>query len=94
MRQQPGKGNLLGRRAWYVRDRWGDDAVAAIARAVPESARKFLEAPPLTFAWPGTPINIGSSAFSTSVPPSLTRSATSDLMRRISSTVSIPSCPI
>src|SRR5438270_2003875 len=51
MRDNQIKGNLLGRRAWYVRDRWGDDAVAAIARAVPESARKFLEAPPLTFAW-------------------------------------------
>src|SRR5436305_13166161 len=52
MRENQIKGNLLGRRAWYVRDRWGDAAVAAAAAAVPESARKFLgEAPPLTFAW-------------------------------------------
>ena len=52
MRENQIKGNLLGRRAWYVRDRWGADAVAAVARNVPESARTFLgEAPPLTFAW-------------------------------------------
>lgn len=52
MRENQIKGNLLGRRAWYVRDRWGDAAVAPVAGAVPESARKFLgEAPPLTFAW-------------------------------------------
>jgi hypothetical protein len=52
MRENQIKGNLLGRRAWYVRDRWGDAAVAKVAAAVPESARKFLgAAPPLTFAW-------------------------------------------
>jgi hypothetical protein len=52
MRENQIKGNLLGRRAWYIRDRWGDSAVAAVAAVVPEAARKFLvEAPPLTFAW-------------------------------------------
>lgn len=52
MRENQIKGNLLGRRAWYIRDRWGDAAVAAVAAAVPESARKYLvDAPPLTFAW-------------------------------------------
>jgi hypothetical protein len=52
MRENQIKGNLLARRAWYVRDRWGDAALAAVAAAVPETARKFLgDAPPLTFAW-------------------------------------------
>ena len=52
MRENQIKGNLLGRRAWYVRDRWGDAAVARVAAAVPEPARKFLvDAAPLTFAW-------------------------------------------
>src|SRR5438445_2002585 len=51
MRDNQIKGNLLGRRAWYVRDRWGDAALAALAAAVPETARKFLVEPPLTFAW-------------------------------------------
>jgi len=51
MRENQIKGNLLGRRAWYVRDRWGDDALAKLTRAVPENARKFLVDAPLTFAW-------------------------------------------
>jgi len=51
MRDNQIKGNLLGRRAWYVRDRWGDAALAALAAAVPAEARKFLVEPPLTFAW-------------------------------------------
>lgn len=52
MRDNQIKGNLLGRRAWYIRDRWGDKALASVAGAVPESSRKFLvDAPPLTFAW-------------------------------------------
>jgi hypothetical protein len=51
MRDNQIKGNLLGRRAWYVRDRWGDAALATLAAAVPEAARKFLVEPPLTFAW-------------------------------------------
>ena len=51
MRDNQIKGNLLGRRAWYVRDRWGDAALAALAAAVPEAARKFLVDAPLTFAW-------------------------------------------
>ncbi|MGZ3425346.1 MAG: hypothetical protein ACXVCV_01800 [Polyangia bacterium] len=51
MRDNQIKGNLLGRRAWYVRDRWGDEALAALAKAVPEAARKFLVDAPLTFAW-------------------------------------------
>jgi hypothetical protein len=51
MRDNQIKGNLLGRRAWYVRDRWGEPALTALAAAVPESARKFLVEPPLTFAW-------------------------------------------
>lgn len=51
MRENQIKGNLLGRRAWYVRDRWGDDALAKLTRTVPENARKFLVDAPLTFAW-------------------------------------------
>jgi hypothetical protein len=51
MRENQIKGNLLGRRAWYVRDRWGAEALAQLAKAVPESARKFLVDAPLTFAW-------------------------------------------
>ena len=52
MRDNKIKGNLLGRRAWYIRDRWGDEALAKVAAAVPESSRKYLlDAPPLTFAW-------------------------------------------
>jgi hypothetical protein len=51
MRENQIKGNLLGRRAWYVRDRWGDEALAKVAAAVPEAARKFLVDAPLTFAW-------------------------------------------
>lgn len=51
MRENQIKGNLLGRRAWYVADRFGQDALVALAAAVPESARKFLLRPPLTFAW-------------------------------------------
>jgi len=51
MRENQIKGNLLGRRAWYVRDRYGDAALQAVTAAVPESARKFLVSPPLTFAW-------------------------------------------
>jgi hypothetical protein len=52
MRDNQIKGNLLGRRAWYVRDRWGGAALASVAATVPEAARKFLvDAAPLTFAW-------------------------------------------
>lgn len=52
MRDNQIKGNLLGRRAWYIRDRWGDAALASVAATVPESARKYLvDATPLTFAW-------------------------------------------
>src|SRR5262245_12593769 len=51
MRENQIKGNLLGRRAWYVRDRWGQAALDALTAAVPEAARKFLVDPPLTFAW-------------------------------------------
>jgi hypothetical protein len=51
MRDNQIKGNLLGRRAWYVRDRWGDDALTKLTRMVPESSRKFLVDAPLTFAW-------------------------------------------
>ena len=42
MRDNQIKGNLLGRRAWYVRDRYGAAALEALIAAVPESARKFL----------------------------------------------------
>jgi hypothetical protein len=51
MRENQIKGNLLGRRAWYVRDRWGQAALDALAATVPEASRKFLTHPPLTFAW-------------------------------------------
>jgi hypothetical protein len=52
MRENQIKGNLLGRRAWYVRERWGQAALAALTAAVPAEARKFLlDAPPLAFAW-------------------------------------------
>ncbi len=51
MRDNQIKGNLLGRRAWYVRDRWGEATLTAVAAAVPESARQHLEKSPLTFAW-------------------------------------------
>lgn len=52
MRENQIKGNLLARRAWYIRDRWGGASLSAVAAAVPEDARKFLvDAPPLTFAW-------------------------------------------
>ena len=52
MRDNQIKGNLLGRRAWYIRDRWGDAALASVAATVPDSARKYLvDATPLTFAW-------------------------------------------
>src|SRR4051812_10462894 len=51
MRDNQIKGNLLGRRAWYIRDRWGDAALTPLAAPVPESARKFLVDAPLTFAW-------------------------------------------
>ena len=51
MRDNQIKGNLLGRRAWYVRDRFGDDALRKLTGVVPEGARKFLVDAPLTFAW-------------------------------------------
>jgi hypothetical protein len=51
MRENQVKGNLLGRRAWYVRDRWGDAVLAEIAAAVPRAARTYLVDTPLTFAW-------------------------------------------
>jgi hypothetical protein len=52
MRENQIKGNLLGRRAWYVRERWGVDALMTLASTIDETARKYLiETPPLTFAW-------------------------------------------
>jgi hypothetical protein len=51
MRENQIKGNMLGRRAPYVRDRWGQPALDALIRAVPPSARKYLTTPPLSFAW-------------------------------------------
>jgi hypothetical protein len=51
MRDNQVKGNLLARRAWYVRDRWGDAALTDLAQAVPASARHYLVDTPLTFAW-------------------------------------------
>jgi hypothetical protein len=51
MRDNQIKGNLLGRRAWYVRDRFGQAALEALAATVPESSRRYLVDAPLTFAW-------------------------------------------
>lgn len=51
MRENQIKGNLLGRRAWFVRERFGAPVLDAVAAAVPEASRKYLVDPPLTFAW-------------------------------------------
>lgn len=51
MRDNQIKGNLLGRRAWFVRDRFGQAALDALAAAVPEASRRHLVDTPLTFAW-------------------------------------------
>jgi hypothetical protein len=51
MRANGVKGNLLGARAWYVKQHFGPGAFDKVARALPPSARELFEGAPLPFAW-------------------------------------------
>ena len=45
------KGNLMQSRIWYVRDRFGEQALDEIQAAIPSHAREIIKNPPMSFAW-------------------------------------------
>ncbi|MGH7436180.1 MAG: hypothetical protein ACRENE_10950 [Polyangiaceae bacterium] len=45
------KGNLLAARARYIRETWGEDAVAEVASRLTPDLRAVFDAPLLPFAW-------------------------------------------
>ncbi len=61
MRGNGVKGNLMAKRAWYVRRYYGDDGFDAVVSKLEGEAREFMLTPPLTMSWCsfGTMMDIG-----------------------------------